>query len=265
MSTPLSAENTSPQAPSMPAGRVIRAYLIEAKYTIFSMLRTPAFSITMLGLPIFLYLLIGVMVVGPQTAEDPMAAVFVFSGFLVFAVSGPGLFGFGIGLANERQYGILALKRAQPMPPGAYLLAKMIVAMTFSLIVMPLLILLAMGLGHLNLTPAQIANLVAVSIFGVLPFCAIGFLIGTLVSGSAAPGVVNLIFLPMLYLSGMFFPLPKVLQTWALIWPTFYLNQLAWSAAGMESVFNPKICIALLMGLTVLFAGLAARRLARIG
>ncbi len=265
MRAPLPIENMDPQMSSMSAGRVIRAYLIEAKYTIFSSLRTPAFSITMLGLPVFLYLLIGVLVFGPKTAEDPKTAVFIFSGFLVFAVSGPGLFGFGISLANERQYGILALKRAQPMPPGAYLLAKMIVAMTFSLIVMPVLILLGMWLGHLNLTTAQIAGLVAVSIFGVLPFCAIGFLIGTLVSGSAAPGVVNLVFFPMLYLSGMFFPLPKALQTWALIWPTFYLNQLIWNTAGTESVFNPKICIALLTGLTVLCAGLAARRLARIG
>ena len=117
----------------------------------------------------------------------------------------------------------------------------------------------------MQVTAGQIANLVLVSMFGVLPFCAIGFLIGTLVSGSAAPGIVNLIFFPMLYLSGMFFPLPEILEPWALLWPTFYLNQIAWSAAGVESIINAKICIALLLGITVLLTGLAVHRLSRLG
>jgi ABC-2 type transport system permease protein len=250
---------------SMPAGRVFRSYLIEAKYTLLSTLRIPAFSIPMLGLPVFLYLLLGVAVFGSQAEDDPNIAVYLFSGFLVFAISGPGLFGFGVSLAVERQYGTLNLKRAQPVPPAAYLLAKMIMAMACTGIVILLLIPLAVGFGHIQLTAGQIANLVLASMFGVLPFCAIGFLIGTLVSGSAAPGIVNLIFFPMLYLSGMFFPLPEILKPWALLWPTFYLNQIAWSAAGVEGIINVKICIALLLGITVLFTGLAVRRLDRVG
>jgi ABC-2 type transport system permease protein len=155
--------------------------------------------------------------------------------------------------------------RRQIQAPAAYLVAKMIMAMACMAVVILLLIPLAVGLEHMHVTAGQIANLVLVSMLGVLPFCAIGFLIGTLVSGSAAPGIVNLIFFLMLYLSGMFFPLPEILKPWALLWPTFYLNQIAWSAAGMESIINVKICIALLLGITVLFTGLAVRRLARIG
>ncbi len=34
----------------------------------------------------------------------------------MFSVIGPGMFGLGIGLAIERQSGILTLKRAMPMP-----------------------------------------------------------------------------------------------------------------------------------------------------
>jgi ABC-2 type transport system permease protein len=265
MSAPFPEAATSAAAPSMPFARVLRAYLLETKYTFLPMLRMPAFSVPMLGLPVFLYLLIGTMVVAQEGAGDPNAGAYIFSGFLVFAASGPGMFGFGVGLAVERQSGVLSLKRAQPMPPAANLLAKMISAMASSGIVMSLLIAMAMWLGHVHFSAGQVIQMVLVGMLGVLPFCAIGFLIGTLVSGSAAPGIVNLIFFPMLYLSGMFFPLPEFLQTWALIWPTFYLNQLAWSAAGMESIINAKICAALLLGITVLCTGLAARRLSRIG
>jgi ABC-2 type transport system permease protein len=265
MNTPSPGIASIDSAWPMPAGRVLRAYLVEAKYTLLSMLRTPVFLVPMLALPVFLYPLIGTMVFSQEGANEPNVGVFIFSGFLVFAVSGPGMFGFGVGLAIERQYGVLDLKRAQPMPPGANLLAKMIAAMASSGIVMSLLITLALWLGHVHFAPNQVVMLVLVSMLGVLPFCAIGFLIGTLVSGSAAPGIVNLIYFPMLYLSGMFFPLPEFLQTWALIWPTFYLNQLVWSAAGVESVINAKICTALLLGITVLCTGIAARRLSRVG
>jgi ABC-2 type transport system permease protein len=257
--------NTVSQTPIMPAGRVFRSYMIEAKYALLVSLRSPLFSIIMLALPIGLYLLIGILVVGPQLAEEPEAPAFIFSGFLVFAITGPGLFGFGIGLAMERQMGVLALKRAQPMPPGASLLAKMIMAMTTATVLIPILTTLAMLFGNVSLTPLQIACLLPVGVLGVLPFCAIGFFIGTLVSGTAAPGIVNIIYFPMLYLSGMFFPLPEILQPWALVWPTFHLNQLVWLAVGMESIIDPKICAALLIGITVLFTGLAARRLSRIG
>jgi ABC-2 type transport system permease protein len=69
----------------------------------------------------------------------------------------------------------------------------------------------------------------------------------------------------MMYPSGMFFPLPKVLAPWALIWPTFYLDQLVVAMSGGQSVIDAKLCVAVLVGLTVLFAGLAVRRLARRG
>ena len=33
--------------------------------------------------------------------------------------------------------------------------------------------------------------------------------------------------LPMLWLSGLFIPLPKYPESWAVIWPAFHLNQVA--------------------------------------
>jgi ABC-2 type transport system permease protein len=250
---------------SMSLDRTLRAYLIEAKYAFISILRIPILPITMVALPVLMYMLLAVTVVGHLVVVNPEAAVSFFSGFLIFATIGPGLFGFGIGLAIERQNGILNLKRAQPMPPASCLVAKMITAMVCTCFTMCLLILAAMNLGYLHLTMGQIVNVVLISMFGVLPFCAIGFLIGTWVSGTAAIGVVNLIFFPMLYLSGMFFPLPKILMPWARIWPTYYMNQIVFSATGMESQMDVKICILVLLGITVLCTGLAARRFARVG
>jgi ABC-2 type transport system permease protein len=258
----ITERNTEDPNPSMPFARILRAYIVESKYAFLSVLRMPVFTVPMIALPVFLYLLLGGMVFGP---DNPDASLFLFSGFLVFAVSGPGLFGFGVSVATERQSGILKLKRAQPMPPGANLAAKMIMAMGCTGLVAVLLIPLAILTGPMQPAAGQITGLILVSILGVLPFCAIGFFIGTHVSGTAAPGIVNIIFFPMLYLSGMFFPLPEILKPWAVIWPTYHLNRIAGYIVGMEAGMDIRICIAVLVVITVICTILAARRFRRVG
>ena len=63
------------------------------------------------------------------------AAHYLFATYSVFGVMAPSLFGFGVGVAIERERGWLSLKRVAPMPPGAYLLAKMAMAALFALII----------------------------------------------------------------------------------------------------------------------------------
>ena len=79
-----------------------------------------------------------------------------------------------------------------------------------------LLVLLAVFVAHVPLSPAaQIATLFAIDVPGVLPFCALGLLLGTLVKGQGAPALINMLYLPMAFLSGLWFPvagLPKALQ-----------------------------------------------------
>ncbi|HEY5567119.1 MAG TPA: ABC transporter permease, partial [Gammaproteobacteria bacterium] len=83
----------------------------------------------------------------------------------------------------------------------------------------------------------------------------------------AAPAYGNLAFLPMMWLSGLFIPLPDALERWVVIWPSFHLNQLALNLAGVEqfTFVSPMRAAVVLVGVTVLFGGLAIRRLARVG
>jgi ABC-2 type transport system permease protein len=94
-----------------------------------------------------------------------------------------------------------------------------------------------------------------------------GLLIGSLASASAAPAYGNLVFLPMMWLSGLFIPLPESLEPWVIIWPTFHLNQLALGLAGVDqfTYIPPAMAAAVLAGVTVLCGGFAIRRLARGG
>ncbi|MGH9629236.1 MAG: ABC transporter permease, partial [Bryobacteraceae bacterium] len=115
----------------MPPGRVLRAYFMEARYESLRMLRAPAFAGPVLSLPMLLYLLFGLVFYGDALRNDQKGQLFLFMGFATMGVMGPGMFGFGVTVATEREQGLLRLKRALPVPPAAYLLAKMLMSMLF--------------------------------------------------------------------------------------------------------------------------------------
>jgi ABC-2 type transport system permease protein len=248
----------------MTPARVRRAYLVEARYEFLRMLRAPAFAGPFLALPVLLYLLFGVVLYGDAVRKDPKTGLFLFLGFAVFGVMGPGLFGFGVSVAMEREQGLLKLKRALPVPRGAALLAKMAMAILFVAIIMATMM-LAATVGHPPLTVWQLLSCSAVNIVGAIPFCAMGLLIGTLTSGKAAPALVNIVYLPMIYLSGFLIPLPKSMQWIAQLSPAFHLHQLALAAMGAPSQGAPLVHIAVLAGVSVAFTALAVRRLERAG
>jgi ABC-2 type transport system permease protein len=250
------------RGPAIPKRWLWRAYLTEAQYESVRMFRTPAFAFPFLLLPAALYLFFGALM---GVAKDPKTAIQVFTGFAVFGVMGPGMFGFGMVLAVERERGLLTLKRALPMPAAANLIAKMLMAMLFSVIVMATMIAAAVSLGHLPLTVGRGLAVTVILTLGSLPFSAIGLFIGARATSRTAAAFVNLIYLPMIYLSSILIPLPKSIHAISLASPAFYLNQLALRAIGAPSYGATVVDIAILAGLTVLLTALAIRRLARVG
>jgi ABC-2 type transport system permease protein len=250
--------------PVMQRSRLLRAYAIEAKYESLRMLRSPAFAGPFLLLPVALFLLFGALLFGSEIAKDPKAALFVFMGFLVLGVMGPGMFGFGITVATERTQGLLQLKRALPTPVGATLLAKMFMAMLFVAIIMASMA-AAAPLGHVRLSALQLFGLSVVGVLGSVPFCALGFFIGSLVSAKSAPAFVNLLYLPMIYLSGIMFPLPKSAEWIAHLSPAYHLEQAALAVIGAPSKGAFGVHVAVLVGVSVIFTVFAVRRLARHG
>lgn len=261
----VSSNFASSNATTLPARRLFRAYFTEAKYEFVRGLRIPGFSIPFLGLPVGLLLLFGVLLFGSAIRSDPVTGKFLFAAFSVLGVMGPGIFAFGMGVAVEREQGLLKLKRALPMPPAAYLLAKLFMSMLFGVIVMLTMILAALTVMRLPLSFGQSVNVALICILGSLPFCAIGLLLGVWTTARSAPAIVNLLYQVMMHLSGLFYPLPRFMQTIAPIWPTFHLQQLVMSALGAPSRGSNLIHVAVLAGLTVVFTLLALRRLKRVG
>jgi len=248
----------------MPLSRQFGAYLAETRCEIRRYLRMPSFLLPVLLFPAVFYLMFGVLM---SSSSDGGVARYLLGSYTTFGVMSPGLFGFGMSLALERDGGLITLKRALPMPPSAYLLGKLVMAMLAAATVSVLLMALAIGVGGVELSAWQCLRLLVTGILGVVPFCAMGMLIGTLVKGQAAPGVVNLIYLPMAFLSGLWIPLsmfPSFLQKAAPIWPSYHLNRIALDSVGFEQgALWPALLV--LVGISVAMLGLAVRRLRRSG
>ncbi|MEO6968339.1 MAG: ABC transporter permease [Rhodanobacteraceae bacterium] len=250
----------------MPLFRVARAWLLEAKYEFLRLLRTPQFALPTILFPSMFYLLFGVLL--NHSDHGFNAAAYMLAGYAAFGVMAPGLFGFGVVVAIEREQGLLVFKRALPMPPGAYLAAKMLMAMLFAAIVTLLLMALAATLGHVRMPAGDWMALLTTCVLGVLPFCAIGLLVGTLVGGQGAPAVVNLIYLPLAFLSGLWIPiqfLPKFLQQLAPLWPAYHLGQIAYAVTGQRTLGNFGAHIVALAAYAILFFAAAQWRLKRAG
>ena len=240
-----------------------RAYLLEARYEFLRLLRTPSFSLPCLLFPPVFYLLFGVLLGGKG---GPGAAQYMLAGYAVFGVMGVALFGFGVTVAMDRDQGLLTLKRAQPMPMGAYLVAKMAMALLFGAIILALLALLAVTFAGVRLSASQWAWLAVVVLLGVLPFSALGLWLGSLIGGRGAPALVNLVYLPMAFLSGLWVPLsmlPPVLQHLAPAWPAYHLAQLALKGVGMDAGKPMLLHVGVLTLVTVVFFAWAQRRLSR--
>ncbi|MDP1699004.1 MAG: ABC transporter permease [Xanthomonadaceae bacterium] len=234
---------------------------IESWYEFLKVLRAPSFAVPTLLFPLVFYVMFAVVLSGQWHDYDK--ATYMLATFCVFGVVGPALFGFGVGVAMEREQGLLQLKRVSPMPVSAYFLAKIAMSLLFALITVLLLSAAAFVLAGVRMPPSTWLLLVFTMLIGTLPFSALGLLIGTLVKGQGAVAVVNLIYMPMAVLSGLWMPLfafPSWVQQLAPIWPAWHLSQLALGVIGQAPIAQPWLHIGVLLAFTAVFTALAARR-----
>jgi ABC-2 type transport system permease protein len=242
----------------------LRLYALEAWYEFLRVWRTPAFALPTLAFPLLFYVMFALVLPGQWGAYQK--ATYLFATYCTFGVMGPALFGFGVGLAMEREQGLLELKRVSPMPIAAYFVAKIAMSLAFAFAVIVVLTVAAVGFGGVRLGLGTWGLLTLVLLLGTLPFCAFGLWIGTLVKGQAAVALVNLIYLPMSFLSGLWIPLfalPAILQKAAVIWPAWHLGQLALGIVGQLPEVNYGLHLLALGLMSALFLALAALRLRR--
>ncbi|WP_040502266.1 ABC transporter permease [Idiomarina xiamenensis] len=225
-------------------------YWTEARYDVLALLRSPGFYLPSLLFPTVFYAFFGILLV-----TDDAARMTLFVGYACFALIGPAMFNFAIYVASDRQQGWLILKSLTPMPTSAYVIAKLVSSLLFSLVAFILIALLALFYGDIQLLAGQWLLLLLVLLLGSLPFALLGLLIGLHSHERAAPIWVNLLYLPLSLLGGLWLPLtllPETLQHLAWALPTYHLAQIGMAVVTTDYSLSLFYHIAYLVSLTLL-------------
>lgn len=237
------------------------AYLAEIKAEVLKLARMPEFAIPTLILPVMFFTLFGVIIPGSRDN-----AAYLLSTFGVFAVMGPALFGFGAGVAQERERGWLTLKRAVPAPAAALLVAKTTATVLIASISLAAIYAVAAFAANVEL-PAQIwLGLLLVHVLSAIPFVLLGLALGFVFGSNAAVAVANIAYLGMAVLGGLWMPIsvfPDIMGQVARFLPSYHLAEIALgiSGAGGETAFTVHILATLII--TAVAAGLALLAWAR--
>jgi imidazolonepropionase-like amidohydrolase/ABC-type multidrug transport system permease subunit len=155
------------------------------------------------------------------------AAQFIVSTTLAIGIMGNGFFGVGMRAVQERELGILRRLRLAPITPGPVLFSALVSGVLVYLPGAVLTLVLANRFYHMPM-PSNLPSLLAFIVIGNLAFRGMGLIVAAVAESMAeAQILVQILYLPMLFLSGTTFPinnLPKWIQTAATFMPATYLK-----------------------------------------
>jgi ABC-2 type transport system permease protein len=177
--------------------------------------------------PLLLYALLG-SVYGDEIDGVPAVDV-LLAGLFGYAAATTAFGGLAIILVVRREAGVLKRLRSTPLPPSTYLAAVLLSTLvTFALQSVALLAL--GGLAFDASMPGNWLGFAGAIVLGVACFAGLGFGAAALIrSAEGVSAVVNVVILPMAFLSGSFGPtadnLPRVLEAVADVLPlTYFLD-----------------------------------------
>lgn len=225
----------NPQLPgALPVG------IKRARVELITYLRNRQAVMFTFALPIVLLLLFGSIFKGNASGTNvPMRQVLI-SGIIASGIMSTTFSSLAIGIAVARDDGTLHRLAATPMPKAAYFIGKL--AMALAVGISETVVLLGLGVGlfglHLPDTLGRWLTLVWVVLLGILCCTLLGVAYSSVArNGRSAAAVVQLPYLTLQMISGVFFvftQLPKSVQVIAAVFP------LKWIAQGLRSVFLPN-------------------------
>jgi ABC-2 type transport system permease protein len=199
--------------------------------------------------PLLLYALLGS--VYNDTIEGRAAVDILLAGLFGYGAANTAFAGLAIALVVRREGGLLKRLRATPLPPTTYLAAVLL--STLTTFALQSVALLALGglVFHASM-PANWLGFAGAIVLGVACFAGMGLAAASLIrSAEGVSAVVNVVVLPMAFLSGAFGPtrhFPAFLQAIADALPlTYFLDIVDGVYLDGDSLFaDPKALVIVL-------------------
>lgn len=190
-----------------------------------------------LGVPIALLVVLSLAEVLPLPSgvDDPVD--FLFPGILALAVLSSALVGPAIAVGFDRQYGVVKRLGTTPLGRGRLIAAKVASVLAVELLQVIVLTAIAFLLGwraHDVQVPAALVGI----LLATIGFAGLGLLLGGVLPGLTTLAAANGIYVLLLLLSGMVFPvdrLPAGAETAARLLPSTALAQVLQGALRADA------------------------------
>ena len=194
----------APRPGQAPLGRMLAAQTgAELKLTLRNGEQVLLNLVLPLGLLVVVTLLPFVSVDGADTRAE--RADFFVPGVLALAVMSSAFTGQAIATGFERQYGVLKRLGATPLPRSVLLLAKTLGVLAVQLLQLGAIALVGLALGW---DPqGDLGSVLLLVVLGTAAFSGLGLLLGGTLPGLTSLAVANLLWLVLLVLGGVVFPL----------------------------------------------------------
>lgn len=206
-------------------------------YALKTTLRNPMGAFFTLVFPLMFLILLNALLGSTMSGGLPFAQVFS-PGIAVFAIVAACFTNLAISVTTARDMGILKRVRGTPLPGWIWMTGRLSAAVVMSVLAVTLMMTVAAFAFDVQIVWRALPAALVTVVLGSASFCGLGLAATTLITNAeSAPAVLNLLVFPILFVSGIFFPLdnnaPGWLTTFADLFPIHHL------AAALQADFNP--------------------------
>ncbi len=197
------------------------------------------------------------------TSHSLSSIDFLMPGILAMSLMQLGLSATATPLVSLREEGVLRRLGATPLPRWQLISGQLLMRLTIGLVQAALIIGLGLSVFHVHIQWYYLA-LAGMTVLGALSFIGMGYLIAALAkSVESASGISSAVNFPMMFLSGVFFPialLPAFLAPVVKALPLTYLaDGFRQISVGGTPLFPIWVDVAVLAGWGIVCTALASR------
>jgi ABC-2 type transport system permease protein len=212
--------------------------LHQFRYDLLAFFRNRQARFFTLVLPV-LFLVIFVSVFGNNVVGGVKASTYYVPGISALGLIAASFVNLVISITAQREAGILKRRRATPVPAWVLIAGRTLTAMSVSLAVMTVLVLVGRFAYGVHLPTTTIPAVALIAVIGSATFCVLGYALSTAIgSADAAQPMVQAVMLPLYFISGVFIPnvnLPSWLRHVAEFFPVQHL------ADGLHHAYDPAV------------------------
>ena len=192
-----------------------------------------------LAFPIMMLLLFASIFTGKVDGTNVTFSQLYVAGLIGSSAMATGFVNTAIVVALDRQRGEIKRLAGTPMARAAFFLGRGFTVLVATGLQVAILLILGVAFYHLHLpdTVGRWLRFVAVLVLGVLAATLMGLAIGgRAANAKAVPAIVNLPFVFLQFISGVFIPFTQLSSSLTTVAGVFPLR---WLGSGMRSVFLP--------------------------